>query len=66
MIHIKLIIDIDDKVYTRVVNGGVYYYNDILDMALAIRRGTQIFKGGEHIDCIYCRSCNRNNTGNVY
>ena len=43
----KLIIDIDENVYTRLFDNGTDFYDtdDILAMAKAIRKGTPLPKG---------------------
>lgn len=48
----KLIIDIDDNLYTRLFDNGVDNYDDVAaDMAKAIRKGTPLPKGyGKLID----------------
>lgn len=47
----KLVIDIDDNFYTRLFDNGVDNYDDAVDMAKAIRKGTPLPKGyGRLID----------------
>ncbi len=48
----KLIIDVDDNLYTRLFDNGVDNYDDVAaDMARAIRKGTVLPKGhGRLID----------------
>lgn len=41
----KVIIDIDDDIYARLFDNGVDNYNDAVDMAKAIRKGTPLPKG---------------------
>ena len=36
----KLVIDIDENLYTRLFDNGVDNYDDAVDMAKAIRKGT--------------------------
>lgn len=36
----KIVIDIDDNLYTRLFDNGVDNYDDAVDMAKAIRKGT--------------------------
>ena len=38
----KIVIDIDDNLYTRLFDNGVDNYNDAVDMARAIRKGTPL------------------------
>lgn len=47
----KIVIDIDDNLYTRLFDNGVDNYDDAVDMAKAIRKGTHLPKGhGRLID----------------
>ena len=47
----KIVIDIDDNLYTRLFDNGVDNYDDAVDMAKAIRKGTPLPKGhGRLID----------------
>ena len=47
----KLIIDIDENLYIRLFDNGVDNYDDAVDMAKAIRKGTLLPKGhGRLID----------------
>ena len=47
----KIVIDIDDNLYTRLFDNGVEDYDDAVDMGRAIRRGTPLPKGhGDLID----------------
>ena len=47
----KIVIDIDDNLYTRLFDNGVDNYDDAVDMATAIRKGTPLPKGcGRLID----------------
>ena len=47
----KIVIDIDDNLYTRLFDNGINNYNDTADMAKAIRKGTPLQKGhGKLID----------------
>lgn len=47
----KIVIDIDDNLYTRLFDNGVDNYDDTVDMAKAIRKGTPLPKGhGRLID----------------
>lgn len=41
----KIVIDIDDNLYTRLFDNGVEDYDDAVDMGRAIRRGTPLPKG---------------------
>jgi hypothetical protein len=41
----KIVIDIDDNLYTRLFDNGVDNYDDAVDMARAIRKGTPLPKG---------------------
>lgn len=41
----KIIIDIDDNLYTRLFDNGVDNYDDAIDMAKAIRKGIPLPKG---------------------
>ena len=41
----KIVIDIDDNLYTRLFDNGVDNYGDAEDMATAIRKGTPLPKG---------------------
>ena len=38
----KIVIDIDDNLYTRLFDNGVDNYDDAADMATAIRKGTPL------------------------
>ena len=40
----KIVIDIDDNLYARLFDNGVDNYDDIVDMAKAIRKGTPLPK----------------------
>lgn len=43
---VKVIIDVDDNLYTRLFDNGVDNYDDVaVDMAKAIRKGTVLPKG---------------------
>ena len=47
----KIVIDIDDNLYTRLFDNGVDNYDDAVDMAKTIRKGTPLPKGhGRLID----------------
>lgn len=47
----QVVIDIDDNLYTRLFDNGVDNYDDAVDMAKAIRRGTPLPEGhGNLID----------------
>lgn len=47
----QIVIDIDDNLYTRLFDNGVDNYDDAVDMAKAIRKGTPLQKGhGKIID----------------
>lgn len=47
----EIVIDIDDNLYTRLFDNGVDNYDDAVDMARAIRKGTPLPKGhGDLID----------------
>ena len=41
----KIVIDIDDNLYSRLFDNGVDNYDDAVDMAKAIRKGTPLPKG---------------------
>ena len=41
----QIVIDIDDNLYTRLFDNGVDNYDDAVDMAKAIRKGTPLPKG---------------------
>lgn len=41
----KIVIDIDDNLYTRLFDNGVDNYDDAVDMARAIRKGTPLPEG---------------------
>ena len=41
----KIVIDIDDNLYTRLFDNGVDNYDDAENMATAIRKGTPLPKG---------------------
>ena len=41
----KIVIDIDDNLYARLFDNGVDNYDDAVDMAKAIRKGTPFPKG---------------------
>ena len=40
----KIVIEIDDNLYTRLFDNGVDNYDDAVDMATAIRKGTPLPK----------------------
>ena len=47
----EIVIDIDENLYTRLFDNGVDNYDDAVDMAKAIRKGTPLPKGhGDLID----------------
>ena len=47
----KIVIEIDENLYTRLFDNGVDNYDDAVDMAKAIRKGTPLPKGhGDLID----------------
>ena len=47
----QIVIDINDNLYTRLFDNGVDNYNDVADMAKAIRKGIPLPKGhGRLID----------------
>jgi len=47
----KIVINIDDNLYTRLFDNGVDNYDDAVDMAKSIRKGTPLPKGhGRLID----------------
>ena len=47
----QIVIDIDDNLYTRLFDNGVDNYDDAVDMAKTIRKGTVLSKGhGRLID----------------
>lgn len=41
----RVVINIDDNLYTRLFNNGVDNYDDAEDMATAIRKGTVLPRG---------------------
>lgn len=41
----QIVIDIDDNLYTRLFDNGVDNYDDAVDMAKSIRKGTPLPKG---------------------
>lgn len=41
----QIVIDIDDNLYARLFDNGVDNYDDAVDMAKAIRKGTPLPKG---------------------
>ena len=41
----KIVIEIDENLYTRLFDNGVDNYNDAVDMAKAIRKGTPLPNG---------------------
>ena len=41
----QVVIDIDENLYTRLFDNGVDNYDDAVDMAKAIRKGTPLPKG---------------------
>jgi len=41
----QIVIEIDDNLYTRLFDNGVDNYDDAVDMAKAIRKGTPLPKG---------------------
>lgn len=41
----QVVIDIDDNLYTRLFDNGVDNYDDAVDAAKAIRKGTPLPKG---------------------
>ena len=41
----QIVIDIDENLYTRLFDNGADNYDDAVDMAKAIRKGTQLTKG---------------------
>ena len=45
----QIVIDIDDDLYTRLFDNGVDNYDDAVDMAKAIRKGTSLPKGHGHL-----------------
>lgn len=53
----QIVIDIDDKLYKRLFVNGVDNYDDAVDMANAIRKGTPLPKG--HGDLIDANELNR-------
>lgn len=47
----QIVIDIDDNLYTRLFDNGVDNYDDAVDMAKSIRKGTPLPKGhGKIVD----------------
>lgn len=47
----QIVIDIDENLYTRLFDNGVDNYDDAVDMAKVIRKGTPLPKGhGDLID----------------
>lgn len=62
----KLVIDIDENLYTRLFDNGVDNYDDAVDMAKAIRKGTPLPKNhGRIIDESQIKSCEYNCKYNV-
>ena len=57
----QIVIDIDDNLYTRLFDNGVDNYDDAVDMAKAIRKGTELKQGKWHktglIDKVACSNC---------
>ena len=50
----QIVIDIDENLYTRLFDNGVDNYDDAVDMAKAIRKGTPLPKvHGRLIDARY-------------
>ena len=45
----KIVIDIDENLYTRLFDNGVDNYDDAVDMAKAIRKGTPLKPLGEEM-----------------
>ena len=41
----KIVIDVDDNLYTRLFDNGIDNYDDAVDMAKAIRKGIPLPKG---------------------
>ena len=41
----EILIDIDENLYTRLFDNGIDNYDDAVDMAKAIRKGTPLPKG---------------------
>lgn len=41
----QIVIDIDENLYTRLFDNGIDNYDDAVDMAKAIRKGTPLPKG---------------------
>jgi len=46
----QILINIDDNLYTRLFDNGVDNYDDAVDMAKSIRKGTPLPKGHRFID----------------
>ena len=46
----QIVIDIDDNLYTRLFDNGVDNYDDAVDMAKAIRKGTPLPKNYKRLD----------------
>lgn len=42
--EMKVVIDIDENLYTRLFDNGVDNYDDAVDMAKSIRKGVPIFR----------------------
>lgn len=51
----RIVIDIDDNLYTRLFDNGVDNYDDAVDMAKAIRKGTPYETVTEFAD--RCHEC---------
>ena len=52
----QILIDIDDNLYSRLFDNGIDNYDDAVDMAKAIRKGTPLPKGhGRLIDSEYTK-----------
>lgn len=45
----QIVIDIDDNLYTRLFDNGVDNYDDAVNMAKAIRKGTPLQKGHDRL-----------------
>ena len=60
----RIVIDIDDNLYTRLFDNGVDNYDDAVDMAKAIRKGIPLPKGhGRLIDADALKMDIRSNYG---
>ena len=67
----KIVIDIDENLYTRLFDNGVDNYDDAVDMAKAIRNGTPLPKGHgklkdvDELYSIFKENCDAYNIDNL-